>query len=305
MTSQRFEWAADGVTAELDNPAMQNLCWEEAGLARMRDVVGGNEVFAGIVAELPESERELLEAQDIRSIMTVPIFVEGSWWGLIGFDDCARERAWSAPETDALRLAGSLIASAIGRERRETLLREHEHKLRAVFDSALDAIFITNDEREIVDANPAAAELLGVSKRDLLVRRLWTTSCRRTTCRRSPLPGRASSTGATVTTEQRFRRADGVFRHADVIATPQFLPGLNITFARDITERNRLEAELLERPAARQPRTARRRRRARLQQPPDGDLRLCGARPRADERRRRCWRTTWTRSSARPAVPPS
>ena len=47
VTSQRFEWAADGVTAELDNPAMQNLCWEEAGLARMRDVVGGNEVFAG------------------------------------------------------------------------------------------------------------------------------------------------------------------------------------------------------------------------------------------------------------------
>ena len=73
VTSQRFEWAADGVTAELDNPAMQNLCWEEAGLARMRDVVGGNEVFAGIVAELPESEHELLEAQDIRSIMTVPI----------------------------------------------------------------------------------------------------------------------------------------------------------------------------------------------------------------------------------------
>ena len=53
VMSQRFEWAADGVTAELDNPAMQNLCWEEAGLARMRDVVGGNEVFAGIVAELP------------------------------------------------------------------------------------------------------------------------------------------------------------------------------------------------------------------------------------------------------------
>ena len=23
--------------------------------------------------------------------MTVPIFVEGPWWDLIGFDDCARE----------------------------------------------------------------------------------------------------------------------------------------------------------------------------------------------------------------------
>ena len=223
---------------------MQNLCWEEAGLARMRDTVGGNEVFAGIVAELPDSERELLQAQDIRSIMTVPIFVEGSWWGVIGFDDCSRERAWSAPETDALRLAGSLIASAIGRERRETLLREQEHKLRAVFDSALDAIFITDDERRIVDANPAAAELLGLSKRDLLRRRL-DDFLPPDDLPTLPAAWASFLAGGTVTTEQRFRRADGVSRHADVTATPQFLPGLNITFARDITERNRLEAELL------------------------------------------------------------
>ena len=173
VTSQRFEWVADGVTAELDNPTMQKMslrggrAWRACATSSL-----ATRCSAGSSRELPESERELLEAQDIRSIMTVPIFVEGSWWGLIGFDDCVRERVWSAPETDALRLAGSLIASAIGRERRETLLREHEHKLRAVFDSALDAIFITNDEREIVDANPAAAELLGVSKRDLLRRRL-------------------------------------------------------------------------------------------------------------------------------------
>ena len=37
------------------------------------------------------------------------------------------------------------------------MLREHEQKLRAVFDIALDAIFITDDERRYVDVNPAAA----------------------------------------------------------------------------------------------------------------------------------------------------
>jgi PAS domain S-box-containing protein len=244
VTSQRFEWVAEGVTSELDNPVMQDMCWEEAGMARMRDVVSRDEVYTGVVRELEASERELLEAQDIRSIMTVPIFVDGAWWGVIGFDDCVRERTWSARETDALRLAASLIASAIGRERGEALLREHEHKLRAVFESALDAIFITNDRREIVDANPAASEMLGVSKRDLLTRRLDDF-----------LPPEELATLAatwksfladgTVAFEQQFRRADGMLRQADVIATPQFLPGLNISFARDVTERKRLEAELL------------------------------------------------------------
>ena len=45
--------------------------------------------------------------------MTVPIFVDGDWWGFIGFDDCTTEREWSPAEIDALRTASSLIAAAI------------------------------------------------------------------------------------------------------------------------------------------------------------------------------------------------
>ena len=77
----------------------------------------------------------------------MPIFVDGTWWGFIGFDDCATERTWSRAELDALRTASSLLAAAIRREFSETVLREHEQKLRAVFETALDAIFITDDER--------------------------------------------------------------------------------------------------------------------------------------------------------------
>ncbi len=64
--------------------------------------------------------------------MTVPIFVDGGWWGFVGFDDCVAEREWTPAETDALRAAASLVAAAIRRERSEAVLREHEQKLRAV-----------------------------------------------------------------------------------------------------------------------------------------------------------------------------
>ena len=73
---------------------------------------------------------------------------------------------------DALRTAASLVAAAIVRERSEAVLREHEQKLRAVFDTSLDAIFITDDDRRYVDVNPAGAELIGVAKRDLIGRHL-------------------------------------------------------------------------------------------------------------------------------------
>src|SRR3712207_7567589 len=44
-----------------------------------------------------------LRAEDILSIVVVPIFVEGEWWGFVGFDECFVEREWSAAEMEALK----------------------------------------------------------------------------------------------------------------------------------------------------------------------------------------------------------
>ena len=38
IASQRFEWAAPGVTPELDNPVMQDMCFEDIGLARVAEI---------------------------------------------------------------------------------------------------------------------------------------------------------------------------------------------------------------------------------------------------------------------------
>ena len=171
IASQRIEWSDPAVVPQLDNEDMQDMCYEEVGLGRLAELGARNEVFTGKVRELPSCEREFFEVQEIKSLMTVPIFVGDDWWGFIGFDDCTTEREWSPAEVDALRTTSSLIAAAIERELSEATLREQEQKLRAVFDTALDAIFITDDDRRYVDVNPAAASI-GVAKRDLIGRRI-------------------------------------------------------------------------------------------------------------------------------------
>ncbi len=244
IASQRNEWVAEGITAEFTNELMQDMCFEEVGLGRYAEIVTANDLFVGNVKDFPDSERAFFGAQGIRSIATVPIFVDGNWWGFIGFDDCVSERAWSAAELDALRTAASLMAAAIGRERSETTLREHEQKLRAVFDTALDAIFINDDDRRYVDVNPAGCELIGVAKRDLIGRRLdeflppdrlaqvqagWDRYIR----------------GGPMRAEWENIRPDGTVVVTDASSRPNFVPGLHIAFMRDITDRKRLEAELL------------------------------------------------------------
>ena len=45
----------------------------------------------------------------------------------------------------------------------ELVLRERDQQFRAVFDNALDALLVVDDERRLVDANPAARTMLKVS----------------------------------------------------------------------------------------------------------------------------------------------
>ncbi len=63
----------------------------------------------------PGPLRSDLEGQAIQSMATVPIFVNGHWWGTLGIDDCERPVSWRGPGLDLLEAAGQLIAAALYR----------------------------------------------------------------------------------------------------------------------------------------------------------------------------------------------
>lgn len=61
----------------------------------------------------PSYVKSLQEEQNVKSMLTIPIFVENKWWGTLGFDDCEREHSWPDEDIALLRTAGFLISSAI------------------------------------------------------------------------------------------------------------------------------------------------------------------------------------------------
>ncbi len=130
LTSQRYEWAARDITPQITNPALQNFSFRASGFARWEEMLGKGEAICGLVRDFPPSEREVLEAQDIRSIAVMPIFVQGDFWGFIGFDECRYERVWSEAELGALRIAADIIGAALTRGRIEEALRYRQEALR-------------------------------------------------------------------------------------------------------------------------------------------------------------------------------
>jgi PAS domain S-box-containing protein len=129
------------------------------------------------------------------------------------------------------------------RIRAREALHESEQRLRAVFDNVLDAILITNDDREYLDANPAACKLLGIARDELLGSKLedFVPEAERETSRAA---WREFLRSGRMEGEFRLRRADGQIRIAEFKAKANFLPGRHLSVLRDVTERKRVEEAL-------------------------------------------------------------
>ncbi len=190
--SQKYEWVDDETNPQLDNIQLQNVPFESGPFVRWRKHLHERQPIYGLVKNFPEGEKEVLQSQEIVSIMIVPIFIGESFSGFIGFDDCVKMREWTQVEANTLETAASILGSAIKRstienelrklnseleervaqrtkklqrevaERQfaEEMLRESEEKYRLIFENANDGIFLTANG-QIQFINPKAYEITG------------------------------------------------------------------------------------------------------------------------------------------------
>lgn len=162
-TSQIAEWAQPGVEPQIDNPEMQELPYDEAGMGRWPLTMAAGETVAGRVEEFSQEERAVLEPQGILTVVCTPIMVDGSPWGFIGFDECSEVRDWSQAELDILRTAADTLASAIQRRRTLNALAESQEQL--LHAQRMDAVGrlaggIAHDFNNILSGILGYAELL-------------------------------------------------------------------------------------------------------------------------------------------------
>jgi len=126
----------------------------------------------------------------------------------------------------------------------QATLRANEVLLQTVFDSTMDAILIADHDGRYVDANPAACELFGLAKQELIGRRI--DDFRATS---EAVPGaawRAFLEIGQLRGDFLLRRADGELRDLEFSAVANVMPGLHLSVLRDVTARRRADAALHE-----------------------------------------------------------
>jgi signal transduction histidine kinase len=129
LTSERFQYVSPAAPWLLELPKRENFPCYGAGLETWADCLKQGRVFCAIVSELSAAEQAMLAPQRLKSIIMVPIRIEGAWWGQLGFGDCVRKRIWTDPEVDSLRALADMLGTAIARQRAQNALIEAKQTL--------------------------------------------------------------------------------------------------------------------------------------------------------------------------------
>ncbi|MDX2283344.1 MAG: response regulator [Bacteroidia bacterium] len=125
LADQRIEWNRGTAAPQIDNPDLQGV--PMASIADFTDPLAAGEVFTGITRLMSENLKAILEPQAIQSLVVIPVFVRGWFWGFIGFDDCTTERVWEPGEIAILQsFANSLSEAVLRKERSLELLKAKE-----------------------------------------------------------------------------------------------------------------------------------------------------------------------------------
>ncbi len=172
--SNTHEWAAPGVTAEKDN--LQDVP-SELFPEWMKKLQRNEEVYIPDVDLLPESwsgERDILEPQGIKSVIVLPVQINGKLYGFMGFDAVSKHMVWDNSSRQLLMILAENLGSVIHRIQQNKELLHSSQELRKLAIEATAANkakseFLANMSHEIrtpLNGVIGFADLLTLTKLD-------------------------------------------------------------------------------------------------------------------------------------------
>ncbi len=143
-TSNTYEWCNQGIRPQITNlqhiPYVTIPLWEkqlmEEGMVHVEDL-----------ATLDEGSRNMLEEQDVKSVLVFALNVNNRFFGFVGFDECARHKHWTDGELDMMRIVSGVISHAYERRNMELTIKQERDKANRANQAKSE--FLANMSHEI------------------------------------------------------------------------------------------------------------------------------------------------------------
>ncbi|QAU14527.1 PAS domain S-box protein (plasmid) [Halorubrum sp. BOL3-1] len=242
--SNTHEWCAEGVEPQIDG--LQDLPpdtfpWWMQKLESFENLTIPN------VSDLPpeaETEQEILQEQDITSLIVTPMISNGELVGFIGFDWVNEQEAWSDGFIDILRMASELITTARRRKVRRQELERHE----AYLEYSRDIIAEVDENGTILYQNPAVEDHLdfevGEMRGDRFFEYVHPKDSERVKTAFEEFVNQGAASMKRI--EFRMQNADGSYQWFESIGLDQTntVVGSYVVYSRGVTERKEREQEI-------------------------------------------------------------
>lgn len=160
-----FEWCADGITPQKENlqalPVSRIPWWHKT--LKCGEIIN----FQNVEEISEQSTKDILKAQDISSILAVPLFVNGKYFGHIGYDFCYQQRTWHKNDIDLLVSISRIVSSVIERDEALSELHKKAETEHALINASLDSVLLIESDGTIVAHNEIMAKKLNLTSEAL------------------------------------------------------------------------------------------------------------------------------------------
>jgi PAS domain S-box-containing protein len=145
----------------------------------MEKILARKVFYVPSVADLPpeaRAEKEHWEAQDIKSLITVPILMAGVVIGFLGFDEVRSEKQWGGNDITLLQTVGDILGNSIERQRANEKLQKAlakaekaRDKIEAILQSVADGLIFTDMDKRIILLSASTEAILGRKISEILL----------------------------------------------------------------------------------------------------------------------------------------
>jgi len=166
-TSNTFEWCNSNSKPQIDH--LQNIPYSSipSFIAAFEE---SGKLIADDVSLLSKELRAILEPQNIKSVLIIPLKIKGKRFGFIGFDQNECKRQWSESEVNLLEILSNSISNVYERNKNRTEIKEKANeiekekiKIEAIVNNIGDAVFVVDTNLKIILFNPKASKISGFS----------------------------------------------------------------------------------------------------------------------------------------------
>ncbi len=166
LCSNTYEWCAPNITSQLDR--LRHIPFADIRWC-VDAFMAGKTVNIPDVASLPAGDkvRLILESQQTRSLINVPMMEDNRCLGFIGFDAVRKHHVYTEEEGRLLQVFAQMLVNVRSRYRLEANLRQEQKAAQAANRAKSD--FLTNMSHEIrtpINGVIGVADLLGETRLD-------------------------------------------------------------------------------------------------------------------------------------------